>query len=59
MRGSREGVAEGPDSLPGKSETLGLFSNTDPDPLENQKLPKSVSELSWTSSDKISGSAHY
>ena len=73
---------------------LGLFSNTDPDSLENQKLPnqhsilgnyrpasvlllgwwwsafsgisiphsihlkKSVSELSWTSSDKISGSAH-
>ena len=23
MRGSREGVAEGPDPLPGKSETLG------------------------------------
>ena len=25
MRGSREGVAEGPDSLPGKSETFGAL----------------------------------
>ena len=32
MRGSREGVAEDPDPLPGKSEILGLFSNTGPGP---------------------------
>ena len=36
MRGSREGMAEGPDPLPGKSETFGAFSNTGPDPLEKQ-----------------------
>ena len=32
-------MAEGPDHHPGKFKPLGLFSNTGPDPLENQKLP--------------------
>ena len=45
MRGSREGVAEGPDPLPGKSETFGALYNTGPDPLENQKLPSQHSIL--------------
>ena len=45
MRGSREEVAEGPDPYPGKSETFGLYSNTGPDPLENQKLPSQHSIL--------------
>ena len=45
MRGSREGVAEGPDRLPGKSETFGALYNTGPDPLENQKLPSQHSIL--------------
>ena len=36
----REGVAEGPDPLPGKSKTLGLFSNIGPDPLEKSKATK-------------------
>ena len=44
-RGSREGVAEGPDPLPGKSETFGALYNTGPDPLENQKLPSQHSIL--------------
>ena len=39
MRGSRDGVTEGPDPLPENRKPLGLFSNTGPDPLENQKLP--------------------
>ena len=45
MRGSREGVAEGPDPLPGKSETFGALYNTGPDPLENQKPPSQHSIL--------------
>ena len=45
MRGSREGVAEGPDPLPGKSEIFGALYNTGPDPLENQKLPSQHSIL--------------
>ena len=45
LRGSREGVADGPDPLPGKSETFGALHNTGPDPLENQKLPSQHSIL--------------
>ena len=48
MRGSREGVAEGPDRLPGKSETFGALYNTGPDPLENQKLPSQHSTFVGT-----------
>ena len=39
MRGSREGVAEGPDFIPENRKPLRLFSKTGRDPLENQKLP--------------------
>ena len=45
MCGSREGVAEDPDPLPGKSETFGALYNTGPDPLKNQKLPSQHSIL--------------
>ena len=45
MRGSREGVAEGPDPSLENRKPLGLFSNTGPDPLENQKLPSQHSIL--------------
>ena len=45
MRGSREGLAEGPERLPRNQKPLGLFSNTGPDPLENQKLPSQHSIL--------------
>ena len=46
-RGSREGVAEGPDPLPGKSGTFGLFGNAGPVPLVNQKLPSQHSILGY------------
>ena len=42
MRGSRERVLT--PSLENRT-TLGLFSNTGPDPLENQKLPSQHSIL--------------
>ena len=45
MRGSKEGVAEGPDPPLENRKPLGLFSNTGPDPLENQKLPSQQSIL--------------
>ena len=35
-------MAEGPDPHPGKLETFGLFSNTGPDPLENQSYQASI-----------------
>ena len=46
MRGSREGTAE-PVLTPSleNRKPLGLFSNTGPDPLENQKLPSQHSIL--------------
>ena len=94
MRGSREGVTEGPDPLPAKSEIFGALKQcwskspgkskatkpafnigmiiappafrcwADDGPLLvvfwflTIHLKKGVSEFSWTSSDKISGSAH-
>ena len=49
MRESREGVAEGPDTPPPpppeNRKPLGLFRNTGPGPLENQKLPSQHSIL--------------
>ena len=43
MRGSREGLTEGPDLE--NRKPLGLFSNSGPDPMESQKLQSQHSIL--------------
>ena len=45
MPGPREGVAEGPAPSLENRKPSGLFSNTGPDPLLNQKLPSQHSIL--------------